>query len=1005
MPSPVWSNAIQKCADPQRASNYVQKLLVLPEGASLSSPTSEQAVLLCNLFSGSPAMSDLLLAHPEWLGEHVLEPDYLRHPRQLQGLRRECHQLMEPLLKDRNFASALSHLRLFKQREMLRIAMRDLGRLSHAREITEEISKVADTCLEFVYQICWQQLSERFGCPYHHDGDGEWTPTSFAVIGLGKLGGQDLNYSSDIDVVFVYDDEGYVFKTPPNATVKSGTGLTNHQFFNRLAEAFISEVGRITTDGFLYRIDLRLRPEGNAGPLARSLASYENYYAQWGQTWERMMLIKARRVAGDQELAANFIESVHSFRYPRSISERILREIAQTKHRIELEVVKAGEIDRNVKLGRGGIREIEFIIQTLQLLHAGRLPFLQQSPTLAALEKIKEYHLLTDEEAAVLHAAYHFLRDVEHRLQMEANLQTHSIPLDPKAQARLAILMGFPSKVAFERKLKAHTRGVRSIYDKILGGKAASPVPVGLPDFETGLPAWITLLEQRSFRDPQNAVKVLQSLVHGPGYIHVSSRTIELARELLPRFLEMCPLKKDAPNAAPPPLTSPTPPQNTGHLQPSPQSAKVLSDPDRVLARLDSFVTAYGARSTLLETWTTNPSLFELLLLLFDRSEFLAEAAIRVPDLVDDLVLSGRLRRSKTAAETLEDLQHGLEEEDQGLWIRRYHQAEFMRLGLREILGLADYEQSLCELTALADACLQYALEVTMRKHRLQKPPFAIIGLGKLGGKELTYGSDLDIVFVADPRVKKLAPLADMAASLMDLLSGQTALGIVFKTDARLRPDGSKGLLVNTLNTYEEYYRHRAMLWEIQTLSRTRFVAGDDDIGMRFEALAAKLTNFKKPSLPLSAYSDRWKLEIHKMRMRIEKERTPAGKQDLAFKTGTGGLMDAEFIAQMLCLQEGWLEPNTLSALEKARQMKVLTPEQSHQLIDHYRELLRMECILRRWSYEGESLLPDDPAPQYRVAVRCGFPDAPSFFKALAEHRRHIRQVYDDIFKDVIATS
>lgn len=1005
MPSPVWCTAIQKSADPQRAGNYTQKLLALPEGAPLSTPSAEQAGLLCHLFSGSPAMSDLLLAHPQWLREHVLEPEYLRFPRQLQGLRRECHQLLEPFLKKRDFASALSCLRQFKQREMLRIAMRDLGHLSHAREITAEISKVADTCLDNVFRICWQQLSERLGYPYHRDSDGAWISTSFAVIGLGKLGGQDLNYSSDIDVVFVYDDEGFVFKTPPNASIKSGAGLTNHQFFTRLAEAFIAEVGRITADGFLYRIDLRLRPEGSAGPLARSLASYENYYAQWGQTWERMMLIKARGVAGDQELAANFIESIHSFRYPRSISERILREIAQTKQRIELEVVKAGEIDRNVKLGRGGIREIEFIIQTLQLIHAGRIPFLQQSPTLAALEKLKEYHLLSDEESATLHTAYHFLRDVEHRLQMEANLQTHTIPMDPKAQTRLAVLMGFSSRVAFERKFKAHTRAVRGIYDKILGEKAAEPVAAGLPDFESGTSAWIALLKQRSFRDPQNAVKVLQSLVHGPGYVHVSSRTIELARELLPRFLEMCPLKKDEGTVSPTPLIPPKTSQSTGPFPQSKPPVKVLSDPDRVLARLDSFVTAYGARSTLLETWTSNPSLFELLLLLFDRSEFLAEAAIRVPDLVDDLVISGRLRRSKTAAETLEDLRHGLDEEDQGLWIRRYHQAEFMRLGLREILGLADYEQSLYELTALADACLQYALDVIMQKYRLKKPPFAIIGLGKLGGRELTYGSDLDIVFVADPRVKKLSSYVEMAASLMDLLSGQTALGIVFKTDARLRPDGYKGLLVNTLNTYEEYYRQRAMLWEIQTLSRTRFVAGDADIGTRFETLAAKLTNFKQPNLPLAAYSPQWKLEIHKMRMRIEKERTPAGKQNLAFKTGAGGLMDAEFIAQVLCLQEGWLEPNTLSALEKARKMGVLPPKQSGQLINHYRELLRMECILRRWSYEGESLLPDDPAPQYRVAVRCGFDDAPSFFNALTEHRRQIREAYNEVFKEVITAA
>jgi glutamate-ammonia-ligase adenylyltransferase len=400
---------------------------------------------------------------------------------------------------------------------------------------------------------------------------------------------------------------------------------------------------------------------------------------------------------------------------------------------------------------------------------------------------------------------------------------------------------------------------------------------------------------------------------------------------------------------------------------------------------------------------------------LFDRSEFLAETAIRTPDLVDELELSGRLRRPKTSAEILRDLHYGLQDSDQKLWIRRYHQAEQMRIGLRDILGWAGYPQNLAEITALADACLQYALQAVMRKHRLTKPPFCVIGLGKLGGSEIDYGSDLDVVFVADASAKKLPRLQRVAVDLMELISGQSELGAAFELDARLRPDGDKGLLVNNLEAYEEYYRRRASLWEIQTLTRVRPVAGDLKTGERFQQLAAALANFtaenvaagfpahpktSKSETGLAAFTPDWKQKIARMRERIEKERTPAGKNALAIKTGSGGLIDAEFMAQTFCLANGWQEPNTAKALERACQSGVIDSENGAALLDNYRALHRIECILRRWSFEGEVLLPDDPAPMFRVAVRCGFPDADAFLKRVQEIRQTIRRVYQTVFSE-----
>ena len=1042
----TWQKWVKDAADPKRAGHFLDLLAATSARPQLKKFSADQIRIIVALFSGSRALGELLVANPDWLP--MLEAGRLKFPRRAQGFQREVEGWLKPRLAARDYTGALTELRRFKQREMLRVAARDLARLGNAVEITREISDLADVCLNTVWRICRQQLFEKFGQPCHQDAEGNWQPTEFCVLGMGKLGGQELNYSSDVDVLFLYNDEGQVFKEPPAPGKTPHSALSNHQFFNKLAEAFASEVSRMTAEGFLFRIDLRLRPEGDAGPLARSLESYENYYAQWGQTWERMMLIKARWVAGDEGLAAEFLEMIQSFRFPPLLSADVLREVAAVKDRIEREVVRAEEMERNVKLGRGGIREIEFVVQSLQILHAGRLPFLQTAQTLPCLAKLAQYKLLAEEEAQQLDAAYRFLRDVEHRLQMEENQQTHTIPEDRPARLRLARLMGCQSLEEFEAALKTHTGNVRRVYDRLLKADAPKPAEAILPEeFEGAEAEWKDLLAAHSFRDPETAVRLLKEFAEGPGYVHVSPHTTELVRQLILKFLALCPKKSGTGFQ---PVSVPKKTEKDGDRR---DARPTLSDPDRVLTRLESFIEAYGTRTALFEMWNSNPAAFELLLLLFDRSEFLAEVAIRTPDLVEDLVNSGRLRQHKTAPKILKDLRYGLADEDQFLWLRRYHEAELMRLGLRDILGLAGFERNLEELSALADACLQYAVEVVMRKNKIKAPPFVIIGLGKLAGCEIDYGSDLDIVFVTDARTKGLAKFQRLAVEVMDLLSRRTEQGTVFHTDARLRPDGEKGLLVNTLAAYEEYYRQRAQLWEIQALTRTRPVAGDLKLGERFQRLAAALTDFSSENATagfslrrpesareyglktstakvrnlkvaatennggLAAFTPDWKDQIHRMRTRIEKERTPRGQDDLAIKTGKGGFMDAEFIAQAMCLEHGWQEANTLRALERGRdavgvqssdgvsakgtlkrELQPLTRADWDKLIGNYRRLRRVEGILRRWSYEGETVLPDDAPAYYRVSVRCGFAIPDEFRKALANWRGAIREVYNKMF-------
>ena len=363
-------------------------------------------------------MSELLLAHPDWTAS-ILRPEQPDLSRSEHSLRREVNRFLHPLLKNEDYHGALGQLRDFKQRDMVRITARDLARLGQTMSITKEISCLADLCLETVYQICRQRLTHRWGTPRHKLPEGDWVQTPFCILGLGKLGGTELNYSSDVDVIFLYEEEGQVFRDKAKGRHYSEDRISNHQFFVRLAESIVTEISRATDQGSLFRIDLRLRPEGDSGPLVRSLESYENYYSQWGQTWERLMLIKARPVAGNRALGGEFLEMIQPFRYPRMIGENMLSEIAALKQRINREVVKVDELHRNVKLGQGGIREIEFTAQALQVLYGGKIPFIQNGETLAALTKLAQYHVMEQEQAEALRQAYVFFRDVEHRLQME----------------------------------------------------------------------------------------------------------------------------------------------------------------------------------------------------------------------------------------------------------------------------------------------------------------------------------------------------------------------------------------------------------------------------------------------------------------------------------------------------------------------------------------------------------------------------------------------------------
>src|SRR6476469_2360621 len=511
-------------------------------------------------------------------------------------------------------------LRLWKAREMTRIALREIAEASSLEDTTAELSCLAGVCLETVYEECDTRVRTRLGEPR----------TEFTVFGLGKLGGRELNHSSDIDLMFVYGEEGQ-------------GRLSNHEWHNQLAAQIVKSFSG--GEPALFRLDLRLRPEGSAGPLARSLESMENYYAGFGETWERLALIKARHVCGSKELAYEFSRQHQPFIFPKNPTPELLDEIAAIKRRIEREV-PADELD--IKLGAGGIREIEFVVQTLQFIHGAKHAFLQEQGTLKALRAIAQLELLPCSEVRALEESYRFLRRIEQRLQIEAERQTHSIPEDPEKRERLARSLGFDSAAALLAELQTSNERVREIFHHLIASGTAAPA-----------------VNLDIFADPPRATRALSELAQGSVSFHVAPRTRQIFRRLRPLLLE--------------------------------QLAQ-CADPDATLVAIVRFVEAFGLRSLLFELLATNPKLLELLVRTFDSSFFATNVLIRHPHLLEEITRSATLNHSLSLSEHTASL-HPLVERGDLDSIRVYRQTQLLRTTMRDVLGLSALSDLWQEIT------------------------------------------------------------------------------------------------------------------------------------------------------------------------------------------------------------------------------------------------------------------------------------------------------------------
>src|SRR5437879_949340 len=638
----------------------------LPD-AIQSFPLGEAALL--HLFAVSSICAARIVRNPElllWLSQ----PEICRQGRDHIEMANELYRAAKTDVAVNNFQI----LHRWKNKEMTRIALRELANAAALEETTAEVAQLAEIWVREVFAHWNAKFRKSFGSP----------TADFAILALGKLGGHELNHSSDVDLIFLYSDEGEL--TPH---------ISYHEFFNRLGKRILETFLTPHGAGSLFRVDLRLRPEGSAGPLARSLESMENYYAGFGETWERIALIKTRGIAGSRELAYEFSRQHQSFIYPKSTTRDLLDEIAHIKHRIERDIVGTANLERDVKLGRGGIRDIEFIVQTLQLIHGARYPFLQEPSMLKALRALRELDLLPTNDVLTLDKTYRFLRRVEHRLQIEAEQQTHVVPREPEALRRLALSLRFSSSEDFTAALHEKMRAVRPIFERIISKTPAAPAETHAVN------------DLAIFDEQKRAAKAFIDLEKSAAGFHIAPRTRQIFGKLRPVLIEW--LAKSA-------------------------------DPDATLNQFVRFVQAYGLRSLLFELLVANPRLLELLVKTFDASRFAGELLIRRPQLLEDITRDPAFHQPRSVAENLRRLDSLGADANNLDPIRAYRQRQLLRIILREVLGLASPTTTFADLSDLAEACLHFTVRLLGSEH------LTVIALGKFGGHEISYGDRKSVV-------------------------------------------------------------------------------------------------------------------------------------------------------------------------------------------------------------------------------------------------------------------
>lgn len=808
---PNVESAIERAADTRMARTLLQRLIDADPGVAddlVERPTVRDAVIA--IACASRSLSTALVSDPTLVA--VLD--------QLDT---------EPGRAAVTDPGALLH---WKRQELLRIAAADLLGRADLPAVGRRLALLADACLDAAVTLVAPTLP-------------------FAVIGMGKLGGRELNYASDVDVLFVHDGESAEA--------------------DRVARHLLATMSEPTPGGVVFRTDANLRPEGRSGALSRTLGSYAAWYERWARPWEFQALIKARAVAGDLELAEQFVARTRPVVWPEVLDPDAVREARAMKAGSEAELRRRGLTERELKRGRGGIRDVEFAVQLLQLVHARHDSDIRSPNTLEALDQLAHAGYIEQQDARGLAAAYTFLRTVEHRLQLRDEAQTHTVPADRASRTLLARVLGYrdrPESTAldtFDADQRAHQGTVRGIHERLFFAPIldtlAGAGPLSAQAAQERLAAF-------GFADAAHTRAALAELTQGLG------RSSRVLQALLPVILDWL---------------SSTP------------------DPDLGLLQLRRLAEGTTRATALARTFRDQPGAAERVCRVLGSSRIVGDALLRQPDVVELLGSDDWCVRERTAAElrgsALATLRWREDPEGRLAGLRRFKRRELLRISARDVLGLAPLPVTSRELAALADACVEAALEA------MAPPlPFAVVGLGRLGGAELSYASDIDVLFVYEGDHNDDFEAADrIARDLMREIGATTAEGQTFRVDANLRPEGKDGPLARSLDSYANYYERWAMMWERQALLRVRPVAGDFD-------LARRLVELVEPIVYRDPFPEADAREVRRIKARVERERIPPGEdRDFHLKLGKGGLTDIEFTVQLLQLQHGAQHPSVRS--------------------------------------------------------------------------------------------
>ncbi len=832
------------------------------------------------------------------------------------------HQLQQLFTHVESEEQLHKAVRRFRQREQVRLIWRDLTRQSDMRRTTLELSWLADACVEQTMEWLYLQGCERWGTPY---GRYSKKQQRMVVLGMGKLGANELNLSSDIDLIFVY---------PENGETEGGKKcLENQDFFIRLGKKLIQALDNTTIDGFVFRVDMRLRPFGSAGPLAISFDAMEGYYQEHGREWERYAMIKARVMAGDKEAGDELMNILRPFVYRKYIDFSAFDSLREMKDMISREVRRKG-LNSNVKLGSGGIREVEFIAQVFQLLRGGRDSRLQQRELCKVLPLLPDAVGMPQLASDELMQAYEFLRNTEHAIQAVADKQTQELPTTDVEQLRLAFSMGFASWIEFEQSLEQYRANVRTHFADLIAPCEEQTANDESPDQDTWLSLWkdelsseqaVSILSQQGFDDPSRAWQLIDTLRQ--------SRTVQMLQQIAQeRLLLVLPvLFREVVNT---------------------------ENATETLSRVLELIQAILRRSAYLVLLAENPIALQQLVKLCSASNWFSEKLKKQPILLDELIDQNTLYSPPNKEQLNSELRQQLlripEEDTEQLMdaLRYFKNAHVLKVAASEITGALPLMKVSDYLTWTAEVILEAVVDIAWKllteKHGSPQkqagvpcnPDFIVLGYGKMGGIELSYGSDLDLVFIhdSDPNLftdgdKQIANsvfFTRLGQKIIHILNTFTTSGQLYEVDMRLRPSGNSGLLVSSLKAFSDYQHKEAWTWEHQALVRARVVAGDPDLKARFESVRADILELnREPEKLLEEVSEmREKMRQHLGSKNSENEENPV----FHLKHDRGGIVDIEFLVQYLVLKNAHQSPELYEFTDNIR---ILDAAEKTKLLDH----------------------------------------------------------------------